>query len=144
MIRVFIVDDSSFVRKALRRSLASAPDIRVVGEARSAEEALRLVPDADPDVVTLDVAMEGMDGLAALREQPAQCGEAVHPFHCHVERHHVGVGVGDEPQRFLGAPGLAHHANVGSACKAPAKGLTHEGGVVDDEDADHPSFALHW
>ena len=52
MIRVFIVDDSSFVRKALRRSLASAPDIRVVGEARSAEEALRLVPDADPDVVT--------------------------------------------------------------------------------------------
>ena len=67
MIRVFIVDDSSFVRKALRRSLASAPDIRVVGEAKSAEEALRLVPDADPDVVTLDVAMEGMDGLAALR-----------------------------------------------------------------------------
>lgn len=67
MIRVFVVDDSSFVRKALRRALATAPDIRVVGEARSAEEALRLVPDADPDVVTLDVAMEGMDGLAALR-----------------------------------------------------------------------------
>ena len=67
MIRVFIVDDSSFVRKALRRALAGASDIRVVGEARSAEEALRLIPEADPDVVTLDVAMEGMDGLAALR-----------------------------------------------------------------------------
>ena len=67
MIRVFIVDDSAFVRKALRRALTGAPDIRVVGEAKSAEEALRLVPAADPDVVTLDVAMEGMDGIAALR-----------------------------------------------------------------------------
>ena len=44
MIRVFIVDDSSFVRKALRRILASAPDIRVVGEAKSAEEALGSCP----------------------------------------------------------------------------------------------------
>jgi len=67
MIRVFVVDDSPFIRKALTRALGAAGDIRVCGEARSAEEALRLVPDANPDVVTLDVAMEGMDGLAALR-----------------------------------------------------------------------------
>lgn len=67
MIRVFVVDDSSFVRKALTKVLSADPEIRVVGEARSAEEALQRVPAVEPDVVTLDVAMEGMDGLAALR-----------------------------------------------------------------------------
>ena len=43
MIRVFVVDDSSFVRKALTKVLSADPEIRVVGEARSAEEALHRV-----------------------------------------------------------------------------------------------------
>ncbi len=66
-IRVFVVDDSSFVRKALARALAGRGDIVVVGEAATGAEALAAVPAANPDVVTLDVAMTGMDGLATLR-----------------------------------------------------------------------------
>jgi two-component system chemotaxis response regulator CheB len=75
MIRIFIVDDSAFVRRALTRVLATEPGFRVVGEAESGSEALAKIPAADPDFVTLDVAMPGMDGLqvlpALLRWKPA-------------------------------------------------------------------------
>jgi two-component system chemotaxis response regulator CheB len=66
-IRVFVVDDSSFVRKALARALMHRGDIEVVGEAATGAEALALIPAANPDVVTLVVAMTGMDGLETLR-----------------------------------------------------------------------------
>ncbi len=66
MIRIFIVDDSAFVRRALTRVLATEPGFRVVGEAGSGADALAKIPAADPDVVTLDVAMPGMDGLQVL------------------------------------------------------------------------------
>jgi two-component system chemotaxis response regulator CheB len=66
MIRVFIVDDSAFVRRALTRVLAGQPGFKVVGAAQSGAEALARVPEADPDFVTLDVDMPGMDGLQVL------------------------------------------------------------------------------
>jgi two-component system chemotaxis response regulator CheB len=64
--RIFLVDDSAFVRRALTRVLATEPGFRVVGEAASGEEAIAKVPLADPDFVTLDVGLPGMDGLAVL------------------------------------------------------------------------------
>jgi two-component system, chemotaxis family, protein-glutamate methylesterase/glutaminase len=67
MIRVFVVDDSTFVRKAIVKVLHRDPDLRVVGEAASGAEALRTIAAANPDVVTLDLAMPGLDGLQALR-----------------------------------------------------------------------------
>jgi two-component system chemotaxis response regulator CheB len=75
MIRVFIVDDSPFVRRALTRVLATQPGFQVVGAAESGPEALAKVPAADPDFVTLDVDMPGMGGLellpALLRWKPS-------------------------------------------------------------------------
>jgi two-component system chemotaxis response regulator CheB len=68
MIRVFVVDDSPFVRKALRRVLTADREIQIVGEAATGEEALSLIPDADPHVVTLDVEMHGISGLDVLRQ----------------------------------------------------------------------------
>jgi two-component system chemotaxis response regulator CheB len=67
VIRLFVVDDSPFVRKALTRVLAADPDIQVVGTAANGAEALEQIPRADPDLVTLDVGMHGMDGLSVLR-----------------------------------------------------------------------------
>jgi CheY-like chemotaxis protein len=67
VIRVFVVDDSAFIRKALTRVLSAQPECQVVGEAANGHEALERIPAANPDVVTLDVAMHGMDGLATLR-----------------------------------------------------------------------------
>jgi DNA-binding NarL/FixJ family response regulator len=65
MIRLVLVDDQSVVRRGLRRRLLLEPDITVVGEASSGREALTLVPHLAPDVVLMDVAMPGMDGIAA-------------------------------------------------------------------------------
>lgn len=66
-LRVMLVDDHALVRSAVRQALA-APDIQVVGEAASAEEALLLAPELRPDVLLLDINLPGSDGLHVLRE----------------------------------------------------------------------------
>lgn len=66
-IRVLVVDDSAFMRKAISRMLDSAEDIEVVGVASSGQEALELLPALQPDVITLDVVMPDLDGLEVLR-----------------------------------------------------------------------------
>lgn len=66
MMRVLIVDDHAIVRAGLRRLLSESPEIEVVGEAGSAEEALAALRDCEADVVVLDLAMPGMSGLEAL------------------------------------------------------------------------------
>jgi len=67
MIRVFVVDDSAFARRATTKVLAADPAVRIVGEAASGAEALARIPEAEPDVVTLDLDMPGMNGLVVLR-----------------------------------------------------------------------------
>jgi len=66
-IKVLVVDDSAFMRKAISAMLEKDPMIKVVGTARNGEEALELIRKLDPDVVTLDIEMPVMDGLTALR-----------------------------------------------------------------------------
>lgn len=63
-IRVLVVDDSAMARHMLISMLARDPAIRVVGEARDGHECIRLVEKLRPDVVTMDVLMPGLDGLA--------------------------------------------------------------------------------
>ncbi|HEV2083965.1 MAG TPA: chemotaxis-specific protein-glutamate methyltransferase CheB [Gemmatimonadales bacterium] len=67
MTRIFVVDDSAFIRKALARVLQAEPSLELVGEAASGEEAVAKIPEANPDLVTLDVEMPGMDGQQVLR-----------------------------------------------------------------------------
>ena len=73
-IRVLVVDDSAFVRRAVKRMLGSDPSIEVVGEANDGLEALAKLKVLKPDVVTLDLRMPKLDGLATLklimRDQP--------------------------------------------------------------------------
>ena len=66
-IGVLIVDDSAFMRTALSRMINSDPALFVVGTACSGDEALEKIPHLNPDVVTLDVEMPGIDGLETLR-----------------------------------------------------------------------------
>lgn len=75
-IRVLIVDDSPFMRKALERML-QAPDIQVVGSARDGLDALEKIPQLNPDIVTLDVEMPRLDGLGALKRIMAEMPRAV-------------------------------------------------------------------
>ena len=67
MTRVLVVDDSAFMRKAISMMLERHPDIEVVDLARDGHEALEMVEDYQPDVVTMDVEMPRMNGLEALR-----------------------------------------------------------------------------
>lgn len=73
MIRVLVVDDSSFMRKALTHLLESNSDIKVSGAAADGAEAIKLVKETRPDVVVLDIAMPVMDGLTALAHIMNDC-----------------------------------------------------------------------
>jgi two-component system, NarL family, response regulator DevR len=65
--RVMIVDDHEIVRTGLRLVLEIEPDLLVAGEASSGEEFLRRLPAMRPDIVLLDVLMDGMGGIEACR-----------------------------------------------------------------------------
>lgn len=67
-IRVLVVDDSAVMRALLRHRLERDPEIEVVGSAANASEARQLIKALDPDVVTLDIEMPGMDGLSFLEK----------------------------------------------------------------------------
>jgi DNA-binding NarL/FixJ family response regulator len=66
-IRIVVVDDHEVVRHGLRLSLELEPDMAVIGEARTGEDALQIVVDRKPDVVLLDVRLEGADGPEVCR-----------------------------------------------------------------------------
>lgn len=65
--RVLVVDDSATARSILSRSLRGEPDIDVVAEAADAFSAMQLIVRHKPDVITLDLELPQMDGLAFLR-----------------------------------------------------------------------------
>ncbi len=67
-IRVFLLDDHELVREGIRSLLESDPDIKVVGEASTAPEALTRVPLAKPDVAILDVRLEEGNGIEVCRD----------------------------------------------------------------------------
>ena len=69
LIRTLVVDDSAFVRKVVREMLSRSPFIEVVGVARDGEEALEMVSELRPDVVTCDLQMPRIDGVRFVREQ---------------------------------------------------------------------------
>jgi DNA-binding NarL/FixJ family response regulator len=73
-ITVLLADDHSLVRRGFRRILEDDPGIAVVGEAQNADEAIELARHHQPQVIVMDCAMPGMNGVAAtsqiLKESP--------------------------------------------------------------------------
>jgi two-component system, NarL family, response regulator LiaR len=70
-ITLLIIDDHQLVRWGVRTFLATQPDITVVGEAGSGDEALRLAAELVPDVALMDLVMPGMDGVETTRRLKA-------------------------------------------------------------------------
>ena len=66
-IKVLVVDDASFMVKAVSDILKSDPQIEVVGSARNGQEGLDKIKELQPDVITLDVDMPVMDGIKTVR-----------------------------------------------------------------------------
>ena len=73
-MRLLLVDDYRFIRTLVRTQLSSIPGSEVVAEASSGEDAVALARELRPDVVLMDISLQGMNGLAATetirREQP--------------------------------------------------------------------------
>jgi len=67
-IRVVLVDDHHMFREALRDLLATVENIEIVGEAQDAHTAFALVEREKPDVAVIDLALPGLDGIAAAQE----------------------------------------------------------------------------
>lgn len=68
MITVLLVDDHDLVRAGIKSLLADVGDIKVIGEAASGEEAVRIAREKHPNVVLMDVRMPGIGGLEATRK----------------------------------------------------------------------------
>jgi DNA-binding NarL/FixJ family response regulator len=74
LTRVLICDDVDLLRELLRYELEADDDVVVVGEAADGADAVRLVEELRPNIVVIDLAMSGLDGLEAIaltRELPA-------------------------------------------------------------------------
>ncbi|MEZ5654714.1 MAG: response regulator [Sphingobium sp.] len=65
---ILVVDDSVTIRAMLEVLLERDPSLRIVGIAGDAPETFRLIKETDPDVVTLDIAMPGMNGMEVLEQ----------------------------------------------------------------------------
>ena len=70
-MRIVIADDEPLARERLRALLAAQPDVEIVAEAEDGESALHACAELKPDLVLLDIAMPGIDGLEAARHLAA-------------------------------------------------------------------------
>jgi two-component system invasion response regulator UvrY len=101
VINVVLIDDHELVRTGFRMILQQQPDIRIRGEAGSAEEGLRLIRSLAPDIALVDVHMPGMSGIE-LTERVVRA-----KLHTHI----VVVTVVDDarfPKRLLDAGALGY------------------------------------
>lgn len=89
-MRLLLVDDYRFIRSLIRTRLSSIPGAEVVAEAASGEEAIALARELRPDVVLMDISLQGMNGLVAT-ETICRDLPAVHVLIVsrHVEREYV-------------------------------------------------------
>jgi DNA-binding NarL/FixJ family response regulator len=74
-IKVFLLDDHEVVRRGVASLLETEPDIQVIGEASTAQQALARIPALRPDVAVLDVRLPDGDGVAVCREIRSQMPE---------------------------------------------------------------------
>lgn len=101
-LRLLLVDDHAVVRQGYRRLLEMEPDLSVVGEAASADEACRLTAELEPDVVVLDLNLGASSGLEALRRmRQRQPGLRVLVFSMHQSAAHVTQALRAGAQGFL-------------------------------------------
>jgi DNA-binding NarL/FixJ family response regulator len=71
-VRVVTVDDQDMFRRAAQAVIESSPGFTLVGESTSGEDALRLIPETDPDMVIMDVRMQGLDGIQVAERLTAE------------------------------------------------------------------------
>ncbi len=68
IIRIIIADDHAFLREGIKKTIQDEIDMKIVGEASNANEALNIIKELDPDVVIMDISMPGKSGLDVLKD----------------------------------------------------------------------------
>ena len=143
---ILIVDDHEGWRKILKRLLEEELEASVVGEAADGEEAIRLNRELRPDVVFMDIAMPGLDGLEATRRIKAERPETeviiLTIYNEEVYRKAAAESGADAflPKKFLRAnllPTILQGAKVGPALSrlaSPWRHMASRGGGDDRRD----------
>ena len=67
MINILLIDDHDLVRHGMKTVLENTPNMHIIGEATSGEEAIPLAKKLDPDIILMDVKMEGIGGIEAIK-----------------------------------------------------------------------------
>jgi DNA-binding NarL/FixJ family response regulator len=72
-LTILLADDHTLVRAGIRALVERLPSVNVVGEAKDGREALRLAKDRKPDIILMDIAMPGLNGLEATKRVAKEC-----------------------------------------------------------------------
>lgn len=91
LIRVVVVDDSALMRRMITSLIERDPAIQVVGTARDGREAIELVEKLRPDIITMDVRMPVMDGLATTEHLMAYCPTPILVLTASLASHDVDI-----------------------------------------------------
>lgn len=70
-IRIVVADDHAFLREGIKKTIQDEIDMKIVGEASNANEALDAIRELEPDVVIMDISMPGKSGLDVLKDLKA-------------------------------------------------------------------------
>ena len=121
LIRVLIVEDTSFARKVLSRIIASETNLKLVGSFSDAEKALEQIEVLQPDVILLDIEMPGMDGIQACKiitKRFTNCKVVI--LSCHDSKEYLNEAL------RAGAKGYLQKGTAAEELKAAIK-LVHNG-----------------
>lgn len=142
-IRVLLVEDHTIVREGLRKMLELESDIVVVGEARNGRNAVAMAMDLRPDVVLMDIAMPGLNGLEATRQLLRSVpGTKVIILTAHSDDAYFGHALACGAAGFLLKQTTARH--VSAAIRDVAQGGTSfSAAVVQRQARLHRRHSLH-
>ncbi len=71
VINIIIADDHAFLREGIKKTIQDEIDMKIIGEASNAIEAIAVIKELDPDVVIMDISMPGKSGLEVLKDLKA-------------------------------------------------------------------------
>jgi DNA-binding NarL/FixJ family response regulator len=71
IIRIVIADDHSFLREGIKKTIQDEMDMKIVGEAANAFDALEMIKELEPDIAIMDISMPGKSGLDVLKDLKA-------------------------------------------------------------------------
>jgi two-component system response regulator NreC len=133
-VSVLLVDDHTILRQGLRMLIEAEPDLRVVGEAGDADEAMDLAAKLQPDVVILDLSMPGRSGLLVLPDlvKTVRSGRVL-VLTMHDDPSHLKAVLAAGASGFVVKK--AAHAELLSAIRAVHAGRKPIGGIEFSDEA---------